>query len=118
MKRALSVFLFSVLMLTWVFTPAMTCRPVTPQKATLNSIGTLQVSVHATYDGLVDLVVANQVEPKALKDASRILNEFNSATIVAVRNAPLGTNGVAPPNLLRLASDLTLHVNQFHPPKP
>lgn len=94
------------------------CRNVTPQKATLNSIGTLQVTVHAAYDGYVDAVIAGAAKPEGLKEASKILNEFNSATIVVVRNLPLGTNGVAPPNLLRLASDLTTHINRFHPPKP
>lgn len=117
MKRFFSVILLSVALLGIVLTPAMTCRPVSPEKATLNSIGTLQTTVHAAYDSYVDAVIAGVAKPEGLKEASKILNEFNSATIVAVRNAPLGTNGVAPPNLFRLASDLTLHLNRYHPPK-
>lgn len=78
----------------------------TQQRASFNTIYSLQQATTAAFNGYLDSVIAGKTKTNSVPAISKKYNEFNAAALLALNIVEMNTNAVAPPSLVILSGDV------------
>lgn len=84
------------------------------QSTSFKTISSLETTTTAAYTSYVDLVLQNKLPADDnFRKASRLFNDFQAATMLAVTATQNGANAVAPSALVQESADIIALVTQL-----
>jgi len=94
--------------MVWIATPG--CN--TPQqRATYNTIATVEQTASTSVDAYYTLVLQGKVSTNGVPTVAHAFNELQAAIALAAATAQNGTNALAPANIVMEASQLGTLIN-------
>lgn len=85
----------------------------TQQKATFNTLYSLENTTTGVYDGYIALVAKGSVPTNGVPSVSKAFNDFQASMQVAVILAQNNINAIAPSNLVAEATSISTLITQL-----
>jgi len=77
-----------------------------PDRIAYNTIGSIDATATAAYDGYADMVISKQIGTNDLTKVSHAYNDLKHGLLIAATSSAQGTNALVPLNLFSNATEL------------